>query len=182
MCLAKIIRADLLRYTSAFLEPNVSNGLNVSSEKQLVSPVVLFLYSWWEGNGFDSRWDPFLMWSRVGQGRLSDSVGFLRGHRFPPTYITNRPILSMELIMSSIDAQLSIQYFNLVPYTNGVCFSIFHVRCFWCIGIRSEGARCLNTNEYWANEAATNVTKQKLNSEQLLGNRSAHFSRFVEVF
>jgi hypothetical protein len=31
---------------------------------------------------------------------LSDSVGFLRGLRFPPTYITNRPILSMELIIS----------------------------------------------------------------------------------
>jgi hypothetical protein len=37
---------------------------------------------------------------REPRATLSDSVGFLRGLRFPPTYITNRPILCMELIMS----------------------------------------------------------------------------------
>jgi hypothetical protein len=48
------------------------------------------------GHGFDSRSNPFL--SHVIEcATLSDSVGFLR---FPPTYITNRPILSMVLIMS----------------------------------------------------------------------------------
>jgi hypothetical protein len=39
---------------------------------------------------------------------LVGSVGFLRGLRFPPTYCTSRPILSIELIMSLVDAQLSI--------------------------------------------------------------------------
>jgi hypothetical protein len=36
----------------------------------------------------------------IERATLSDSVGFLRGLRFPPTNITNRPILSIELIMS----------------------------------------------------------------------------------
>jgi hypothetical protein len=43
---------------------------------------------------------------------LSDKVGFLRGLRFSPTYITNHPILSVELYNNVlVDAQLSIQYF-----------------------------------------------------------------------
>jgi hypothetical protein len=40
---------------------------------------------------------------------------FLRGLRFPPTYITNCPILFIYRANNVlVDAQLSIQYFNIL--------------------------------------------------------------------
>jgi hypothetical protein len=42
---------------------------------------------------------PIPHWHVIERETFSDSAGFLRGLRFPPTCIANRPILSMELIM-----------------------------------------------------------------------------------
>jgi hypothetical protein len=69
----------------------------------------------------------------IERATLSDSVGFLRGLRFPPTYITNRPILFIEPYIHYkspnivyrannvlVDAQLSTQYLKKNTWTNKV--------------------------------------------------------------
>jgi hypothetical protein len=56
------------------------------------------------GRNQHQRWSPLRWWVRfpvkpiphvIERATLSDSVGFLRELQFPPTYITNCPILSM---------------------------------------------------------------------------------------
>jgi hypothetical protein len=64
------------------------------------------------GRGFD-RFPVKPIPHVIERATLSDSVGFLRGLRFPPTCIINRPILSIEPIMSllTLSSQFNIYFF-----------------------------------------------------------------------